>query len=243
MNQTQCCMWFKSFKESRPSAGEDTRPGRHSASIDDDRDERVSAVICGNRHLIVRKVAYELGMSIISCHQILAEKNHMRSVCAQYVLHLMTGDQKENHFEISQELLSSANSHWNFLRNIITGDETWIYGYNVEVKIHSSKWVDGGKGLIAQKYKRTMDESVKDQRVVGCVFFKLWRLYPPWLCTTWSDGKLTVLPGGLRAFEGCYAQEKSELWGNQTWMLHHVMLRLTRRSSSAVIWHNIRHPF
>jgi len=48
----------------------------------------------------------------------------MRCVSAKFMLHLLTDDQKENHVEISQELLASTNGKENFLKKIITGDET-----------------------------------------------------------------------------------------------------------------------
>jgi hypothetical protein len=44
-------------------------------------------------------------------------------------------------FFFSQELLDQANSDENFLKNIVTGDETWVYGYDVETKTQSSQWV------------------------------------------------------------------------------------------------------
>jgi len=80
---------------------------------------------------------------------------------------LLTNDQKENRVEISQELLANANGNENFLKNIITGDETWVYGYDVETKMQSSQWI--GKG--SPRPKKSMDDSVKDQDDVGCVFF------------------------------------------------------------------------
>ena len=42
---------------------------------------------------------------------------------------------------LSQGLLDRANGDDNFLKNIITWDETWVYGYNVETKVQSSQWV------------------------------------------------------------------------------------------------------
>jgi len=57
---------------------------------------------------------------------------------------LLTDNQKDNRVEISKELLANANSSENFLKNIITGNETWVYGYDVETKIQSSQWM--GKG-------------------------------------------------------------------------------------------------
>jgi len=63
----------------------------------------------------------------------------MRHVGAKFVPHLLTDDQKENRVEISLELLASANGNENFLENIITGDETWVYGYDVEIKMQLSQ--------------------------------------------------------------------------------------------------------
>ena len=74
-----------------------------------------------------------------------------------------------------------------------------------------------GMGLLDQK---NTNKSVKDQGVVGCVFW-LERHCLSWICTTWSDGKQTVVPGSFSAFEGCCARKGPELWENQTSMLHH----------------------
>jgi hypothetical protein len=53
-----------------------------------------------------------------------------------------------------------------------------------------------------------MDESVKDQGVIGCVFL-LEQHFQSSICTTWSGGKQTVLPGKFGALEGCCAQEEA----------------------------------
>jgi len=68
----------------------------------------------------------------------------MRRVSAKFVPRLLTDDQKENRFKISKELLASANGNENFLKKIITGDETWVYGYDVETKMQSSQWMGEG---------------------------------------------------------------------------------------------------
>jgi len=137
----QCYEWFKHFKESRMSAGEDTRPGRLSTSTNDDHVEKVHAVIRGNCRLTVREVADEVGISKGSCHLIFTENFQLCHVSAKFVLRLLTNDQKENGVDISQELLANANGNENFLKNVITGDETWVYGYDVETKMQSSQWM------------------------------------------------------------------------------------------------------
>jgi len=54
----------------------------------------------------------------------------------------------EDHVErvhaVIHELLANANGNENFLKNVVTGDETWVYGYDVETKMQSSQWM--GKG-------------------------------------------------------------------------------------------------
>ena len=167
MSLTQCYEWFKRFEKGRMSVGEEPRPERPSTSTDDDHVERVRAVIRGNRRLTVREVANEVGISIGSCHQILTEKLHMCRISAKFApCLLLTDDQKENRVEISQEPLANANGNENFLKNIITGDKTWVYGYDVETKLQSSQWM--GKGSSRPK-KAWMSRSVI--KVFLVVFF------------------------------------------------------------------------
>lgn len=53
---------------------------------------------------------------------------------------MLMHDQKQNQVDESQELLDWADDH-NFLKNIISVDETWVYRYDVETKAQSSQWV------------------------------------------------------------------------------------------------------
>ena len=144
MSRTQCYVRFKRFKEGRMSVGDDPRPGRPTKSTNDDHVARVRAVIRGNCRLTVREVADEVSISIQSCHPVFTDKLQMRRVSAKFVPRFLTDNQKENRVEISQELLAIANGNVNFLKKIITGDETWVYGYDVETKTQSSQWM--GKG-------------------------------------------------------------------------------------------------
>ena len=101
-------------------------------------------MIRGNSRLTVREVADEVGIRVGYCHQIVTEKIQMRRVSAKFVPRLLTDDQKENRVEISQELLTNANGNENFLKNIVTGDEILVYGYDVETKMQSSQWMGRG---------------------------------------------------------------------------------------------------
>jgi hypothetical protein len=65
----------------------------------------------------------------------------MHWVVSKFVPRLLTHDQRDRHIAICQELLDCASEDENCLKRIITGNETWVYGYDVETKMQSSKWV------------------------------------------------------------------------------------------------------
>ena len=92
------------------------------------------------------------------------EKLQMRRVRAKFVPRLFTDDQKEDRVEISKELLANANGKENFLKNIVTEDETWVYGCDVETKMESSQWI--GKRSPRPKKARMSRSKIKVLLVV-----------------------------------------------------------------------------
>ena len=209
MSWTQCNVWFKRFKEGRMLVSEDPRPGQPSTSTNDDHVERVRAVIHGNCCLTVWEVADKVGISIGSCHQTFTEKIQMCRISAKFVPRLLTDDQKENRVEISQGLLANANGNENFFKNIITGDETWVYGYDVETEMQSSQW--SGKGSPGPKKKHGW---------VSCVFGWKGTVHHEYVPRSQTVNK-QLYQEVLSRLRDAVTTKRPELWENQTWMLHH----------------------
>jgi hypothetical protein len=65
----------------------------------------------------------------------------MLSVAAKSVLRLLSEDKKHSCVDVRKELVDRAKADENFLKNFVTGDETWVYGYDIKTKAHSSQWV------------------------------------------------------------------------------------------------------
>lgn len=59
----------------------------------------------------------------------------MHRIVAKFVPRLMSQDQKDNYVIIYQELLNQVNSDEIIMKQILTGDETWVYGYDVDIKV------------------------------------------------------------------------------------------------------------
>ena len=49
-------------------------------------------------------------------------------------------EQKQCRLDIAQDMLDNANSDPNFLNTVITGEGTWVYGYDPETKMQSTLW-------------------------------------------------------------------------------------------------------
>ena len=121
----------------------------------DDHIEKARSVIRESRRLTIREVSEEVGTCKSSCHTILTEKLKMLRVAAKSVPRLLTEEQKQNRVTVSRELLDRSNIDENFLKNVITSDETWVYGYGVETKVQSSQWV--GKSSPRPKSPRALN--------------------------------------------------------------------------------------
>ena len=119
---------------------DEDRAGRPSTSTTDKNIDEVKKKALTNRRITVRKVAENLNISIGSCHSIFTHNLGMRRVAAKFVPKLLKFDQKQHRIYIAKELLNSSRNDPNLLQCVITGDESWIYGYNVEYKAPSYQW-------------------------------------------------------------------------------------------------------
>jgi hypothetical protein len=65
----------------------------------------------------------------------------MHSVAEKFVSRLLTDEQKANYITVSQEPFHPSNADENFLKIVMRGDKTYVYGYDIETKDHCSQWV------------------------------------------------------------------------------------------------------
>ena len=64
----------------------------------------------------------------------------MTRVAAKFVPKLVNFDQKQHRINIAQEIFDSVRDDPNLLQRFIAGDESWVYGYDVETKAQLSEW-------------------------------------------------------------------------------------------------------
>jgi hypothetical protein len=62
----------------------------------------------------------------------------MCRVVAKFVPKLLLQEQQQLRLEVALDMLECTNGDPEFLKTVITGDETWVYGYDLETKVQSS---------------------------------------------------------------------------------------------------------
>jgi len=100
---------------------------------------KVRTIVRNNRRLTVREIADVCRISVGSCDAILTDDLHMKRVCAKFVPRLLTDDQREQRQTIAGDLLERSCEEVQFHKNIVTGDESWVYGYDPQTKQQSSQ--------------------------------------------------------------------------------------------------------
>ncbi|UYV63726.1 hypothetical protein LAZ67_2005445, partial [Cordylochernes scorpioides] len=216
LDRSNVYRWYKMFSEGREDVNDEKRAGRPSTSKTDEKINEVGKMILANRRITVREVAEDLNISIVSCHSIFINDLGMRRIAAKFVPKLLNCDQKQHRMNIANEMLDSVGDDPNLLQRVITGDEAWVYGYNVETKAQSSQW------------KLPHEPRPKKARQV--------RSNVKYLLTVFFDCRGVVhhefLPQGrtvnkeyylqvMRNLREAIRQKRPDLWKNKNWLLHH----------------------
>lgn len=136
--------WYERFKSGNESVEDEKRSGRPSTSKTDENVQKVAKMVRSNRRLTIRELTEELNISYGSVQSILTDDLQMRRVSAKFVPRLLTAEQKENRVSVCTELKDRLDADPDFMAKIITGDESWVYGYDPETKIQSSQWKTSG---------------------------------------------------------------------------------------------------
>ena len=133
--------WVKAFKAGKFSVEDDTHPGRPKTSVTKANIAAVKTVVEQDARLSVKDIASCTGISEGSVQTILKKLLDLRKVCARWVPHLLTEEQKTQCLKYAQELLKTykgCNSR--VISNLLTGDETWVHMFEAQRKADNKQW-------------------------------------------------------------------------------------------------------
>jgi len=172
MSQSITFLWFKRFKDRRTSVDDDECSGWPLTSTTPENIAKVREAILADRRQTIHNVCEIVGLSYGTIQRILTDNMNTRPISARFVPRLLSNEQKAPCISVSREL-KQARDYPNFRSSIIIGDETWVYGYDPEIKQQSSQ----------RKLPNTQRPKRACQVCSNVKFFRHPRHFPKGICT------------------------------------------------------------
>ncbi|UYV78898.1 hypothetical protein LAZ67_17000179 [Cordylochernes scorpioides] len=119
----------------RTCVKDDLHTGRPLSIRNPENALKIGSSIKENPRITIRELSEDFDISFGTCQTII--KND---------LHLKRNMQKHD-------------PHW--LKNVITGDEAWVYGYDPETKRQLSQWLEPGE----PRFKESKDDQIESRKV------------------------------------------------------------------------------
>jgi hypothetical protein len=129
---------------------------------------------------------------------------------------LLLQEQQQLLLEVTLAMLECANRDTEFLKTVITGDETWVYGYDPETKVQSSQWK-----YSSSPWPKKAQQVQSKVKVLLTVFFDhcgiVHHSYAPEGQTVKKEYYLEV----IRHLCDAVQHKRPDLWASHNWQLHH----------------------
>ena len=160
-------------------------------------------------------IADELKINHDSVWKTIIEDLGMRKICAKMVPKLLDDNQKERRVEVCQDILEHLQTEPDLLQRVVTGDESWIFEYDPEIKCQSFQW----KCLSSLKPKKARQSRSKIKLMLIAFFDARGIVYMEFL----SQGQTVnqhvykeILCRLLRSMH----KKRHKLWQDNAWLLH-----------------------
>ncbi|UYV65855.1 PLD4 [Cordylochernes scorpioides] len=178
--------------------------------------DKVLELVHEDRQITVREVAEEAWISFGSTQSIMKDILGVRRLNAVLVPKDLTFDQKNARKETASLNLEATTDDPELLKRVITGDETWIYGFDSETTQQPSEW--RFKNEPTPKKARKAPSKVK---VMLTVFFDYHGIVNHEFQQQGSTITADSYMGVLRRLREAIKQKRLELWRSKSWILHH----------------------
>jgi hypothetical protein len=136
LSRTVAPEWHSRFRAGRVSVEDDERSGRPSTRKATENVEKIRHLIQEDHGRTIHELTDNTGISYGVSEEILTENLNIRRIAAKLVSRLLTNDEKQLYVNLCFQLREKTNENQTFISisRIVTGDESWIYGYDPETK-------------------------------------------------------------------------------------------------------------
>jgi len=122
------------------SCEDQSRSGQTSTCRNDENLDKFRNSINADLHWTTDEISEISRLSWSSCQRMLKEDLNMKRVSTKFVPQFLTEEQKNNRWNVCYNLREQVGNNRQILSRVVTGDETWCYGYDLETKQVSNHW-------------------------------------------------------------------------------------------------------
>ncbi|UYV79392.1 hypothetical protein LAZ67_17002449 [Cordylochernes scorpioides] len=132
--------WHSRFKAGRISIEEDPRQGRPKFQRTDENVQKITDLIKENPRTTLLELEQDTGISKTTIGRIVTEDLKLKKIPAKFIPRFLTNEQKLCRLATCEDMMEMTRTDPEWKYKIITGDETWVYGYDPESKPQSAEW-------------------------------------------------------------------------------------------------------
>jgi len=145
--------------------------------------------------------------------KILTEDLDMRKVCAKMVPKELTEERKQRRVTICQDLIERQDD---ILGHVITGDETWVYQYDPEMKRQNAQW----KTANSPRPKKFCQSKSRDKTMLLTSFDIRGIVHYEFVPTRQTVNQVYYLEV-LERLREKVRRKQLEIFANNSWISHH----------------------
>lgn len=160
--------WYKEFRFGRTSLEDAPRAGRPQEVNTEENVSAIRDLVKSDPHITIRQASEELKITAYAAHHIIRNLLNLRKLSVQWVPHLLTAQQMETRVKLCQNNLKRMrDGGQQIISKILTGDETWVYYYDVPSNREAKVWVfeDEERPKLAKK-------ELHVKKIMYAVFFR-----------------------------------------------------------------------
>ncbi|UYV79173.1 hypothetical protein LAZ67_17001350 [Cordylochernes scorpioides] len=128
------------FKAGRISIEDDPRQGRPTFQRTDENVQKITDLIKENPRTTLLELEQDTDISKTTIGRTVTEDLRLKKTPAKFIPRFLTNEQKLCRLATCEDMLEMTRTDPEWKDKIITGDETWVYGYDPETKRQSAEW-------------------------------------------------------------------------------------------------------
>ena len=134
--------WFREFLRGNFDLKDDFRSGRPPEAVTHENIVRAKDMLNENRQIVHRQLEETSDIGAPAVNKILYDHLGVRKVCSLWVPYALTAGQRERRVKWCREMLKRFESGQSRdVLSIVTGDETWLYYYDLPSKSKNKIWI------------------------------------------------------------------------------------------------------